>query len=264
MKALLFLLLGFGTAAAAQPVGFDVYFLGERHDNPHHHLRQADIVSALEPSAIVWEMLTAQQAENALPELYSDEQALAAATGWEHSGWPDFSIYYPIFAAAQNARMYGAGVPRDVAKAAMSDPVSAFGGDASAFGLSDPLPETQQTERQEMQAQAHCGALPEHLLPAMVAVQRLRDAELARVALLAHQQTGGPVVVITGNGHARADWGAPSYLAKAAPELALFSLAQVEGQADETPPPVGQFDAVERAPAVIRPDPCLAFAPASD
>jgi uncharacterized iron-regulated protein len=89
----------------------------------------------------------------------------------------------------------------------------------------------------------------------MVAVQRLRDAVLARAVVQAMAETGGPVAVITGNGHARRDWGVPAYLSRVAPEWEVFVLGQTEAGA----PLAGGFDAVLSAPAVDRPDPCAAF-----
>jgi len=130
-----------------------------------------------------------------------------------------------------------------------------FGPDADVYGLSKPLPEEQQTAREAMQMQAHCNALPEVMLPIMVDLQRLRDAALARAALRALDQTGGPVVVISGNGHARRDWGAPSYIAELRPMVRQFALGQTEE--DDSPDP--SFDAVVSAPSVARDDPCKAF-----
>jgi uncharacterized iron-regulated protein len=93
------------------------------------------------------------------------------------------------------------------------------------------------------------------MLPDMVDVQRLRDAVLARSALLALGETGGPVVVITGNGHARRDWGVPSYLARMAPDVTVFVLGQSEGGRV----PEGGFDLVVDADPVDRDDPCAGF-----
>ena len=67
--------------------------------------------------------------------------------------------------------------------------------------------------------------------------------------------TGGPVVVITGNGHARTDWGAPHYVSKAAPGVRVFAL----GQGEAGKPPEGDFAAVVDGPAVDRGDPCEAL-----
>lgn len=237
--------------------GVDVVFLGELHDNPHHHARQAAYVAELEPNALVFEMLTPEQAEAVTPALVSDEVALEAALGWNASGWPDFSMYYPIFAAAPEAAVFGAAVPRDTARAAMQNGVvAAFRGDANGFGLARPLAAAEQDRRQTLQLAAHCDALPEEMLPMMVDIQRLRDAELAFAALQALEAHGAPVVVITGNGHARQDWGAPVYLRAADATVSFASLGQGE---EGTGEPAGVFDLVEISPPVDRGDPCDAF-----
>lgn len=246
------------TALAAGGVfdGADVVFLGELHDNPAHHLRQAAYVAELEPTALVFEMLTQAQADLVTPDLVADEAALEAALGWNDSGWPDFSIYYPIFAAAPEADYFGAAVPRDVARQAMAEGMAeAFRGDAEAYGLTAPLPEAQQADREALQLAAHCDAMPEEMLPIMVNIQRLRDAELAYSAVQAFEALGGPVVVITGNGHARMDWGAPVYLMAAAPGLRVAAL----GQGEDDAAPAGLFDVVETSPPVDRGDPCAPF-----
>ncbi|HKK85201.1 MAG TPA: hypothetical protein VJ942_06720, partial [Roseovarius sp.] len=58
-----------------------------------------------------------------------------------------------------------------------------------------------------------------------------------------------------GNGHARRDWGVPSYLQRVAPELDLL----VIGQAEVGRTIHGTFDEVVTADPVDRPDPCAAF-----
>lgn len=232
----------------------DVVILGEAHDNPHHHVRQAEIVAQVHPSALVVEMLTADQAQAYIPK--ADAAKLAAAFEWESSGWPDFEMYFPIFAATPDAKVFGAGLPRDRARAVMTDGLAAaFGDDAATYGLSAPLPAAEQMERETFQMAAHCDALPEEMLPGMVNVQRLRDAELARTTLAALAETGGPVVVITGNGHARTDWGMPVYLRRAAPGVSFIAL----GQGEDDMRPDGMFDLIEYAPRIERPDPCDAF-----
>ncbi|MDM8164712.1 ChaN family lipoprotein [Roseovarius sp.] len=239
-------------AASAQ----DISVLGEVHDNPAHHAAQAERVAAIAPAALVFEMLTPEQAARVTPDLRDDPEALARALDWDNSGWPDFAMYYPIFAAAPAARVYGAGVGRDEARAAMEGGFDGpMGGEAARFGLDQPLPEHQQEAREALQMEAHCNAIPEEMLPGMVRIQRLRDAMLARTALLAHEESGGPVVVITGNGHARRDWGMPALLALAAPELDLH----VVGQTENEMPLVGGFDEVLSAPPAQRDDPCAAF-----
>ena len=230
--------------------------LGEIHDNPDHHLNQARAVAALDPAALVFEMLTPDQAARATPEVRGDAAALEAALGWNASGWPDFAIYWPVFAAAPGAAIVGAAVPRDAARRAFEAPLAeVFGPDAPRFGLDLPLPPGDQAAREADQQAAHCNALPEAMLPGMVAAQRLRDGALAAAALAALEETGGPVAVITGSGHARTDIGVPALLRLAAPEVAVVALGQLE-RPTEGPQPFDLWIVTDPAP---REDPCAAF-----
>ena len=234
----------------------DVVIVGEIHDNPMHHAAQAEVVTRIAPKALVFEMLTPEQAKAITPDNRDDQAQLSADLDWENSGWPDFSMYYPIFTAAPEARIYGAQVPRDVARAAFENGIfEGFSDDPDAYGLTNPLSEAQQTNREAMQMAAHCDALPPEMLPGMVSIQRLRDAELAHGVAQAMQDTGGPVVLITGNGHARKDWGVPYYLNRVAPDLQVHVIGQTEDDA----PLEGGFDEMRSAPAVEREDPCAAF-----
>jgi uncharacterized iron-regulated protein len=235
----------------------DVVFLGELHDNPAHHARQAAWVAALDPGALVFAMITPEAARGLSQEQLDDAATLESALSWEASGWPDFDMYFPIFEAAPEARIFGAALPRTALNGLIE---GTFEGafttsDVARFALDQPLPADEQRRREALQAEAHCNALPEELLPGMVLVQRARDARLAAAAAEALSQGFAPVVVITGNGHARRDWGAPAALALAQPDVAIFSLGQSE--AGVLPP--GRFDAIADAPLVARGDPCDAF-----
>ncbi|HAW47903.1 MAG TPA: hypothetical protein DCX34_11810 [Roseovarius sp.] len=251
------LALAFVLSLVALPVAAqDVVVLGEVHDNPAHHAEQARRVAALAPRALVFEMLTPEQAARVTPALIADADAMEKALDWAESGWPDFSMYHPIFAAAPEATVYGAQVPREAARDVFEvGAAEAFGPGAAAYGLTKPLSDAEQAGREAMQKEAHCNALPEEALPGMVAVQRLRDAVLARAVVRAMKESGGPVAVITGNGHARRDHGMPAYLARVAPDLTVYVLGQTEDGA----PLASGFDEVISAPAAERPDPCAAL-----
>lgn len=233
----------------------DVVILGEIHDNPAHHDVQRDIVAALQPKAVVWEMFTSSEARRITSALIHEPDKLATVLDWADSGWPSFLMYHPIFAAAPTAKVFGGEVPRQSALAAIEGgPAVAFGGDATRYGLEEDLPEAEMAEREAHQLEAHCDAIPEHMLGSMVRIQRLRDAILAYQVVKAMEQTGGPVVVITGNGHARRDWGIPVYLERVQPDLDIFVLGQSEdGQIN------GEFDHVLDSAAIERPDPCEKF-----
>lgn len=235
--------------------GADVVILGEVHDNAAHHQIQADLLTALAPKAVVWEMITQSQADGLLGLQLSEAEQVSAQLDWDNSGWPDFAIYAPVFAAAQGARQFGGQVPRSVAGDVMTNgAVAFFGEDAAIFGLNLQLPEAEQKLREADQMANHCNAMPAEMLPKLVEFQRLRDASLANAVVKALQATGGPVAVISGNGHARTDRGVPVYLANARPELTVLSLGQSEGGQV-----AGRFDLVLDAAPIERPDPCLAF-----
>ena len=115
-----------------------------------------------------------------------------------------------------------------------------------------------QAAQEDLQQTAHCNALPAGALPGMVEAQRLRDAALARAIVAAHHEAAeaeGPVIVITGNGHARPDWGVPALLANLPERLSVASVGQYEETAPDSPP----FADWIVTPAVERPDPCAAF-----
>ncbi|ROU01029.1 ChaN family lipoprotein [Histidinibacterium lentulum] len=234
--------------AAAQ----DIYVLGELHDNPEHHLEQARRVAVIEPAALVFEMLTPEQAAAAEGIDPLDRQALEEALGWNGSGWPDFAMYHPVFASAPEAVIYGAAVPRELLSSAMESGAEAVVGRP---GLLPPVSDEERAERIALQGRVHCGALPDEMLPGMVEAQRVRDAGFAHVALKAFEETGGPVVVITGNGHARTDWGVPASIRGARPDVEVFALGQFEGAAEQDAP----YDEVVIAAPVARGDPCAAF-----
>ncbi|MFX0547175.1 ChaN family lipoprotein [Roseovarius sp. S1116L3] len=230
--------------AMAQPAA-DVVILGEVHDNPEAHLGQAEMLRALQPTAVVFEMLTAAEAERA----DADRSAIAAA--WEASGWDDFEIYAPIFDALGAARIIGAAAPRAQVRAVYTDgPAALFGEVAPIYRLDAPLPDDQQAQRETEQFEAHCEAMPIEAMVGMVAVQRYRDAVFARAALEALEIYGAPVAVIAGNGHARTDWGIPAMIALAAPGVRTHAIGFVEKETDMP------FDETLTVPVADRDDPC--------
>ena len=239
--------------ALVPPPGLDVLIVGEVHDNPEHHRNQA--LAAGRASAVVWEMLTPAMAVPYDPALLDDPAALDAAIGWSAEGWPDIAIYLPIFEALPDGPHWPGGAGSEAPRAAMADgAAAAFGEGAARYGLADPLPAETAAARMAEMAEAHCGALPEDLLPGMVEAQRLRDAVLARAVIEALDRFGPPVVVVTGNGHAAFD-GVPAALMRADPEISVRTVGQLEAEPEGDPP----FDRWIVTGAPERGDPCEAF-----
>jgi len=243
--------------ADAQMGQADIVILGEVHDNPHHHQGQAALIAQLTPKAVVFEMLSPTQAEAFNNAPRDDLDAAARAMDWANSGWPEFDLYRPVFAALGDTPVVGAAAPRAHVRAAFSDGAAAtFGQGAALFGLDRPLPEAQLAARETMQFDAHCAAMPLEMMGGMVEAQRLRDALFAKAALDALAQTGGPVVVIAGNGHARRDWGMPALIATAAPQVEVHAVGFVETPAAADDP---RFDTTFPTQPAQRDDPCAAF-----
>ncbi|MEM8555017.1 MAG: ChaN family lipoprotein [Pseudomonadota bacterium] len=235
-----------------------IVILGEVHDNPNHHDRQAELVAELQPKAIVFEMLQPSQVEVGLAVGTGDAARLEEAFGWEQAGWPDFAMYFPIFTAAPDAAWVGAALPpSQVRRSVMDGPVAVFGDEASAYGLDQPLAEDEQAEREAYQDDAHCNAMPASMMAGMVGAQRLRDASFARSALEALQEHGAPVVVIAGWGHAHHNWAMPRYIAARAPDVAVSAYGMVEEGYNATRD--WSFDHVYVTPPTPRDDPCAAF-----
>jgi uncharacterized iron-regulated protein len=234
----------------------DIVVVGERHDNPAHHDWQARIIGALEPKGLAFEMIP-QAKEDAANAARSSGGDLEAALDWANSGWPAWEMYAPLFDAAPKAVISGGGIPRETLRASVGDGAAAAFGDGSLrYQLEAPLAEDMQADMEAEQAEAHCGALPDVMLPGMVEAQRLRDAAFADAALRLHEQGDGPLVLIVGNGHARIDRGAPLYLGRAAPGLDVVAIGLLEHENT----PVGvPFDYVIYTAKHDRGDPCEAF-----
>lgn len=238
-----------------------IVILGEVHDNPAHHDNQARVVSALQPEALVLEMVP-QEREALVNELRAEgaeREEIADALKWSESGWPDFDFYAQILEAAPEARIFGGGQPSsDVRRAMVEGAAGPFGPDAAIYGLDQPLEPEEQAHREAMMADAHCDAVPGEVLSGMVEAQRFRDAGLADAALWARTMTGGgQVVVITGNAHADLVRGMPEALRVADPGADVIALGQLEAEpAEEDEAP---FDFVIVTEAPEREDPCAVF-----
>lgn len=243
-----------GIIASAR--GADVVILGEIHDNPGHHRNQAEIVAALQPAGLVFEMVpqSVEDEVNALREEGAGPDQIARSLDWERTGWPDFTFYAEILEAAPEARVFGAEQSRaDVRRAALEGAAAVFGPDATTYGLDEPLPRDEQEAREAQLLDAHCGQLSPEVLPGMVEAQRLRDAGLADAVLWARTMSAdAQVVVIAGSAHAERSRGVPSLLDVAAPDVKVVSV----GQFESAPEDAAEFDEILISPAPSRGDPC--------
>jgi uncharacterized iron-regulated protein len=248
----------------------------EMHDNPDHHVLQARLVRAIggagERPALAFEMMEEDDQpaiEAAIAREPRDPDEIARAVDWKSSGWYDFAMYRPIFAAGLDAGMpiVGANLPVALAKAvAFEGPDALTPALRAALAKAEPLPpEVVASLRTEMKA-AHCDApMPEKILDRLALAQRARDAQMA-LRLVDAGASGA--ILVTGNGHARVDRGVPASLARESPGRNVVSVGLFEvtpGKAEpalyatefgEGPLP---FDFVVFTPAAEREDPCAAL-----
>ncbi len=251
----------------------DFVLLGETHDNPDHHELQArmvrELASAGRRPALAFEMLhTTQQStiDAALARRPPSADSIADAVDWARSGWPDFAMYRPVFAAGIRA-----GLPIVAANLAAEQVHDLVAGGLSVLALEPrqllervgPLPEdVVRGMRQEMQ-EAHCGQLPDSMLEPMVLAQRAKDAQMA-VSLLSGGAKQG-AILIAGSGHARVDRGVPIYLSQAAPNRKVLAVGLLEASPGALAPDAYAaefgseglpFHYVLFTPATDRGDPC--------
>jgi uncharacterized iron-regulated protein len=240
--------------------------LGEKHDNPDHHRLQAWLIERLASDgsrrAVALEMLSGD-VSGALARQRSsaphDVDGIARAVEWERRGWPEWSLYRPVFAAA-----VGAGLPLIAADLERDElaRLRAGGEPGEALrrlGLDRPLDAGALEALRADLDRAHCGALPASAMDRMVAIQRARDAALA--AALAGSAPRDGAILIAGAGHVRVDRGVPVYLERAAPESRSVSLAlqEVDPEVralDALLDPAPPHDYLWLTPRVDAPDPC--------
>ena len=243
----------------------DIAVIGEVHDNPTHHARQARLVRALDPGGIAFEMVPSASEEGIQAFLAQGgaRRDIGPAIGWDWLGWPEWRLYAPVFAAAGHAYVAGGGVARaDLALARRLGAAQVYGGGAARLGLDRPLDAADAAEIEDEMIAAHCNMLPREAARGMVEAQRLRDARFTAATLRAFAAGGGKAVLITGNGHARADRGVPAYLAKAVPGLRVISVGMVELPPGTDAAATARglpYDYVWFSDPAARGDPCAAF-----
>jgi uncharacterized iron-regulated protein len=246
----------------------DFALLGERHDNAEHHRLQAELVRALQqagsrPRPVAFEMIPADRQIEIVEYRQNhpaDAAGLGAALGWSGRGWPDWQHNYaPIAQAALDA---GAEIVAADLSRSQIDEVMRQGPHAlrapflRRTGLDRHLPPPLFAALEDEIRDAHCGAVPEEALGAMVHAQRARDAMLAdRLAAVAGRAGG---ILIAGTEHVRRDRGVPRYLARLRPDARIVSLALVEtGPAQARLPKDLPYDFLWFTEPIERADPCI-------
>ncbi len=247
--------------------------LGEKHDNPDHHLIQAWIIRALVAAGrrpvVAFEMFSPDQLpalERHLASHPRDAIGLAEAVGWGERSWPAFALYQPLVEAVLTAGLVlrPANLSRAELEALRRNGMSSLDQSfVERFGLNQSPPEDQYRSLVAEIQKAHCGYAPQTALGGMIDVQRARDARMA--AVLGEAAGIDGAVLIAGAGHARSDRGVPAYLLLEEPDAKILSLGLIEVAAgvntsiEHLETDAGPFDYVWFTPRVDDLDPCEKF-----
>jgi len=221
----------------------DYLLLGEVHDNERHHELQSRLLDSFpgEPQSVAvgFEQLDSSQAPSLgqyLEENPENAAGLGAALDWKASGWPDWSLYKPVFQQVLDRgwRPIPLMFPADKIKAITENGYRAVL-EENALAILQPdtaIDPEQAAAAQALMRSAHCGKLPEEYLPAMVRIQTAKDAHMAWLQFRA----GQPGILIIGDGHARKDRGIPLFLRKLAPEATVVVISMVEVEPGQAQP----------------------------
>jgi uncharacterized iron-regulated protein len=254
----------------------DFVLLGERHDNPDHHLLQAEALRSLialgRRPAVGFEMFGLDDDAAIATHLAvapKDAAGLARAVNWNKRGWPDWAMYQPIAQAALDAKLpiIATNLRLATAKKMRSDGLAALEPRLRReLDLDRPLSEAMFARMATDMRNSHCGYGSDESVKAMVGIQRARDAQMAQSLIAAGAPDGA--VLIAGAGHVRNDYGIPVYLTATAPGKRVISIAFLEVADQKTEPQEyalpyknGRlpFDYVWFTPRVDDEDPCEKF-----
>ncbi len=232
--------------------------LGEKHDNPDHHRLQSDIVANLADTSadlsLVFEMIP-QRLDSVVSAFGTergasiDLEGLANRLEWSERGWPDFSMYRPLF---ETARHHGLAVEagnldRSVVSSIVANGVSSLSPEERArLSLDIDADLAMVADLTDEVRTSHCGLMPEGSIAPMVDAQRARDGALA-AAMQDAAKDGDTAVLIAGYGHVRNDRGVPALLERKDPDAATVSVRMMEVEGEDGA--VADYGLTAEAPA---------------
>jgi uncharacterized iron-regulated protein len=222
--------------------------LGELHDVDGHQQLQAKVIQHLAAQqqlhAVVLEMADRGHSTLALPA-QANEAQVQQALQWNTTGWP-WVRYGPAVMSAvrMGVPVYGGNLPRHDMRAAMLN--TALDASVQAQHLV-PL--------QALMQESHCGLLPVSQLLPMVRIQIGRDVTMAQTLLNVRPIDKNKVtLLITGNQHARKDYGVPWHLRRLG--LEAQEVKVVHMQTPTSAQRLSTADALWTSPAAQEKDHC--------
>ena len=242
--------------------------LGEKHDNPDHHLLQLmvlnHLIEQMRVANVAFEMMDSDD-QAALDQISQHNlttlEDLKAYLGWDEEGW-NWEFYGPLVLTLAQAKI-------PLAAANITDAtMSRVYGEESSSERASILDEIGLQQLYVDIDESHCGLLPESQFPAMVRVQQARDYNMANNMVIPELEKLS--VLVAGNYHVRRDVGVPNYLLARESHLrrediVVLSFMEVE-QGEDDPASYLQesktqsaFDYVWFTPAISNEDYCASL-----
>jgi len=248
-------------AARARPA--EVVYLGELHDNALHHAIQARILEEMLAGgagpAVAFEMMpeTRQPSLDGAVRGSGGPADVERELAWAAQGWPDFTMYWPLFELARRHGLpvVAADLDPAVTRRISRNGLGAAGEDPAR--LRSALPDDPARDRaiaRRIRA-VHCDRISESRAIHMLESWYARNVVIARRIADALSRTP-QVVVIIGRGH-QSPGGVPEQLDALRPGTRQLVVTLVEGESG--PPPGATGDVVWLTPSRPRPDPCLSL-----
>jgi len=190
----------------------EVVLIGEKHDNPDHHVLEKRILSefAEQPVEVVFEMLDDGQS-HLLTKVRPEDKGnnLKQNLHWNDKGW-QWDAYGPLIelAVSNGHKLVAGNLSREQVKQIYKGGSEALKADKrlrSALQVDKGIKQTLLTEIYEQ----HCKMMPREALNPMLSIQLARDA---RMASAIDNAEASHVVLVAGAYHVRKDSAVPLHL----------------------------------------------------
>lgn len=190
----------------------EVVLIGEKHDNPDHHVLEKRILSefAEQPVEVVFEMLDDGQSHLLAKVRPGDKgNNLKQNLQWNDKGW-QWDAYGPLIelAVSNGHKLVAGNLSREQVKRIYKSGSEALMADkrlSSALKVDEGVKQTLLTEIYEQ----HCKMMPRETLSPMLSIQLARDA---RMASAIDNAEAPRVVLVAGAYHVRKDSAVPLHL----------------------------------------------------
>ena len=222
---------------------YDAILLGETHDNAQHHQLQARIIDVLlqQKPVIAFEMLNQNQ-QNIINQFQRQENLnadeFAELVNWDQTGWPEFSLYRPVFNSAieNNLHIIAANLNAKQIRKVIKQGTKILSPEYQKLLKKYPYDKNLTQDLEKEILAAHCDMLPQKMLAPMLSGQQSRDIAMTMALQKVLLDADAKVVLIAGSGHTRTDYGIPYYLKNEVPDTKIISIAFFEVSDDKLTP----------------------------